>query len=76
MLAVEPVSDAGQHPSDEESAVRHEQLKQAKRAVTPIDPQWAELFDRAEDSIERSRWLQRKLGDVLALAARILRRRR
>ena len=67
--------DAPQDASDDESSTSYRQLERAKRAVSCIDPQWADLFDRAERAIERSRWIQRQLGDVLQLAARIFGRR-
>ena len=60
---------------DEEESASSERREQAKRVVSHIDPQWADLFDRAAAAIKQSRGLQRKLSEVLTIAARFLARK-
>ena len=71
------VLDSGQPaPDPDESLSSFEQREQAKRIVSHIDPTWADLFDRASAAINRSRGLQAKLATVLAIAARLVLRKR
>ena len=61
--------------ADDEDSESYERRQEVKRVVSRIDPQWADLFDRGADTIVRARRLQRKLAEVLAIAARFLTRR-
>jgi hypothetical protein len=69
------VFDSGQAAPDEEESASSERREQVKRVVSRIDPQWADLFDRAAAAINQSRGLQRKLSEVLAIAARFVARK-
>ena len=66
--------DSGGGADDEDPAL-YERRQEVKRVVSRIDPQWAALFDKGADAIVRARRLQRKLADVLAMAAKFLTRR-
>ena len=68
-------SGVGAGGAADEDSESYERRQEVKRVVSRIDPQWADLFDRGADAIARARWLQRRLAEVLAIAAKFLTRR-